>query len=251
MKRLQDKVAIVTGGSQGIGKEVCLALAKEGAIVAINYLDYGNNQELALQVQEEVVSLGNKAMIVSGNVASYEETEKMIKDVVAAFGRIDILINNAGITRDALLLRMKEADFDAVIDVNLKGTWNCMKQVSKIMMKQKQGRIISMASVVGLLGNPGQVNYCASKAGIIGMSKALARELGPRGVTVNTVAPGFICSDMTESIPEDIKGKLKQQIPLGYFGEVCDIANVICFLASDEARYITGQTISVDGGMAM
>jgi 3-oxoacyl-[acyl-carrier protein] reductase len=248
--KLKDKIALVTGGSQGIGKEVCLALAKEGATIAINYVGL-NNQEIAEVTKKEVEALGVKAILVQANVASFEETEAMIKEVMNAFGRIDILVNNAGITKDGLLMRMKEEDFDAVIDVNLKGTWNCMKHVTKIMMKQRYGRIISMASVVGLIGNAGQTNYCASKAGIIGMSKSLAREVGSRGVTVNAVAPGFIKTRMTDVLSEEIKGNLLKQIPLGYLGEISDVANTVVFLASDDARYITGQTISVDGGMAM
>lgn len=249
--RLQDKIALVTGGSQGIGREVCLTLAKEGANIAINYVNFGNNKEIAEDMLKEVEALGVKGMIVQANVASFEETEAMIKEVMDTFGRIDILVNNAGITKDGLMMRMKEADFDAVIDVNLKGTWNCMKHVTKIMMKQRYGRIISMASVVGLIGNAGQTNYCASKAGIMGMTKSLARELGTRGVTVNAVAPGFIRTNMTDVLPEDVKENLLKQIPLGYLGEISDVANTVLFLASDEARYITGQTISVDGGMAM
>ena len=249
--KLKDKIALVTGGSQGIGKEVCLTLAKAGANIAINYVDFGNNKEIAEETLKEVKALGVEAMLVQANVASFEETDAMMKAVVKEFGRIDVLVNNAGITKDNLIIRMKEADFDAVIDVNLKGTWNCMKTVSKLMMKQKYGRIISMASVVGLIGNAGQTNYCASKAGIMGMTRSLARELGTRGVTVNAVAPGFIRTDMTDVLPDDIKANLLTQIPLGYLGEIEDVANTVLFLASDDARYITGQTISVDGGMAM
>ncbi|MFV0396124.1 MAG: 3-oxoacyl-[acyl-carrier-protein] reductase [Coprobacillaceae bacterium] len=249
--KLKDKIALVTGGSQGIGKEVCLTLAKAGANIAINYVDFGNNKEIAEETLKEVKALGVEAMLVQANVASFEETDAMMKAVVKEFGRIDVLVNNAGITKDNLIIRMKEADFDAVIDVNLKGTWNCMKTVSKLMMKQKYGRIISMASVVGLIGNAGQTNYCASKAGIMGMTRSLARELGTRGVTVNAVAPGFIRTDMTDVLPDDIKANLLTQIPLGYLGEIEDVANTVLFLASDDARYITGQTISVAGGMAM
>lgn len=249
--RLQDKVALVTGGSQGIGKEVCLTLAKEGAKIAVNYIDFGNNKEIAEETKKELEAFGVEVMLVKANVASYEETEEMFKEVVAKFGRVDILINNAGITKDGLMMRMKEADFDAVIDVNLKGTWNCMKHATKIMMKQKYGRIISMSSVVGVMGNAGQVNYAASKSGIIGMTMSLAREVGSRGITVNAVAPGFIQTAMTDVLPEDVKANLAKQIPLGYLGQVEDIAKTVLFLASDDARYITGQTIHVDGGMAM
>lgn len=249
--KLKDKVAVVTGASQGIGKEICIALAKEGANVVINYVDFKNNQELAEDTKKEIEAFGVKAIIVQANVASLEETGAMCKEVMKTFGRIDILVNNAGITKDNLIMRMKEEDFDAVIDVNLKGTWNCMKHITKIMMKQRYGRIISMSSVVGVIGNAGQTNYCASKAGIMGMTKSLAREVGSRGITVNAVAPGFIKTEMTDSLPEDIKENLYQQIPLRYLGEISDIANTVVFLASDDARYITGQTISVDGGMAM
>lgn len=249
--KLKDKVALVTGGSQGIGKEICLTLAREGANIVINYVDFGDNKQLAKITKQEVEDIGVKVMIAAANVASFNETEAMFKEVLETFGRIDILVNNAGITKDGLMMRMKEADFDAVIDVNLKGTWNCMKQATKIMMKQKHGRIISMASVVGLIGNAGQSNYCASKAGIMGMTKSLAREVGSRGITVNAVAPGFIKTAMTEVLPEEIKDNLSKQIPLGYLGEISDVANAVLFLASEESRYITGQTISVDGGMAM
>lgn len=249
--KLKGKVALVTGGSQGIGREICLTLAREGANIIINYVDYGDNKQLANITKQEVEAIGVKAVIASANVASFSETEALFKEVLNTFGRIDILVNNAGITKDGLMMRMKEADFDAVIDVNLKGTWNCMKQATKVMMKQKHGRIISMASVVGLMGNAGQSNYCASKAGIIGMTKSLAREVGSRGITVNAVAPGFIKTAMTEVLSDDIKENLRKQIPLGYLGEIRDVANTVLFLASEDARYITGQTISVDGGMAM
>ncbi len=249
--RLQDKVALVTGGSQGIGKEICIHFARQGAKLAVNYVDFGNNKEIAEQAKAELEALGATVMIVGANVASFSETEAMFKEVMAEFGRIDILVNNAGITKDNLLMRMKEADFDAVIDVNLKGSWNCMKHATRIMMKQKSGRIINMSSVVGVMGNAGQVNYAATKSGVIGMTMSLAREVGSRGITVNAVAPGFIQTAMTDVLPQEAKDKLAAQIPLGYLGQVEDIANTVVFLASDEARYITGQTIHVDGGMAM
>ena len=238
--RLENKIALVTGGGQGIGKEIAKTLALNGAFVLINYIDLGNNQEIAQMTKNEIESLGGKCEILPANVASYDETLEMFKT-----------INNAGITKDGLMLRMKENDFDAVIDVNLKGTWNCMKHATKIMMKQRYGRIISMSSVVGVMGNAGQVNYAASKSGIIGMTMSLAREVGSRGITVNAVAPGFIQTAMTDVLPEDIKESMAKQIPLGTFGQVSDIANTVVFLASDDARYITGQTIHVDGGMAM
>ena len=238
--RLENKIALVTGGGQGIGKEIAKTLALNGAFVLINYIDLGNNQEIAQMTKNEIESLGGKCEILPANVASYDETLEMFKT-----------INNAGITKDGLMLRMKENDFDAVIDVNLKGTWNCMKHATKLMMKQKYGRIVSMSSVVGVMGNAGQVNYAASKSGIIGMTMSLAREVGSRGITVNAVAPGFIQTAMTDVLSDDIKEQMKSQIPLGAFGSVQDIANAVVFLASDEAKYITGQTLHVDGGMAM
>ena len=219
--------------------------------MVVNYVDFGNNKEIAEATKKELEDLGTTVMLVQANVASFTETEAMFKEIMKEFGRVDVLVNNAGITKDGLLMRMKESDFDAVIDVNLKGTWNCMKHVTKIMMKQRYGRIISMSSVVGVAGNAGQVNYSASKAGIIGMTMSLAREVGSRGITVNAVAPGFIKTAMTDILPEDVKDSMAKQIPLGVFGEVSDIANTVVFLASDDARYITGQTIHVDGGMAM
>lgn len=249
--KLKDKVVLVTGGAQGIGKEICLTCAREGANIIVNYVDFGNNKQIAEDTKAEIEALGVKVMLAQANVASFEETEAMFKEIMKEFGRIDVLVNNAGITKDNLLMRMKESDFDAVIDVNLKGAWNCMKHVTKIMMKQRSGRIISMASVVGVMGNAGQVNYSASKAGIIGMTMSLAREVGSRGITVNAVAPGFIKTAMTDVLPEEVKENLASQIPLGTLGEVEDIAKTVLFLASDDAKYITGQTIHVDGGMAM
>lgn len=248
---LTNKIALVTGGSQGIGKAVCLKLAQLGANIAINYIDFGNNKAIAEETQKEIEALGVKAMIVSADVSSFEDTENMFAEVMKEFGRIDILVNNAGITKDNLMMRMKEADFDAVINVNLKGTWNCMKHVTRIMMKQKYGKIISMASVVGVMGNAGQVNYSASKAGVIGMTMSLARELASRRINVNAVAPGFIQTDMTAVLSDEVKADLAKNIPLGTLGTVEDVANTVAFLASDESKYITGQVIHVDGGMAM
>ena len=238
--KLKDKVVLVTGGAQGIGKEICLTCAREGAKIIVNYVNFGDNKKIAEATKSELEAIGATVMLAQANVASFEETETMFKEIIKVFGRIDVLVNNAGITKDGLLMRMKENDFDAVIDVNLKGTWNCMKHATKIMMKQRYGRIISMSSVVGVMGNAGQVNY-----------SALAREVGSRGITVNAVAPGFIQTAMTDVLPEDIKESMAKQIPLGTFGQVRDIANTVVFLASDDARYITGQTIHVDGGMAM
>ena len=249
--RFENKIALVTGGGQGIGKEIAEMLASQGAFVLINYLDLGNNQEIAENTKKGIEELGGKCDIIPANVASYQEVEEMFKIIKEKYGRLDILVNNAGITKDSLMLRMKENDFDAVIDVNLKGTWNCMKQATKLMMKQKYGRIVSMSSVVGVMGNAGQVNYAASKSGIIGMTMSLAREVGSRGITVNAVAPGFIQTAMTDVLSDEIKNQMKSQIPLGEFGNVKDIADAVTFLASDEAKYITGQTLHVDGGMAM
>ena len=245
---LEGKTAIVTGASGGIGKAIAIALAKEGASVAVHF---HGNEEKALLVKKEIEEAGGKAEVFRANVADFEECNALVKAAAKTFGSIDILVNNAGITKDGLMLRMKENDFDAVIDVNLKGTWNCMKHATKLMMKQKYGRIVSMSSVVGVMGNAGQVNYAASKSGIIGMTMSLAREVGSRGITVNAVAPGFIQTAMTDVLSDDIKEQMKSQIPLGAFGSVQDIANAVVFLASDEAKYITGQTLHVDGGMAM
>ena len=227
--KLSNKVALVTGGLKGIGRATVMELATQGADIALNYRASEKNKVLAEELVKELKDLGRDVLCVEG----------------------DILVNNAGITRDQLILRMKTEDFDAVINTNLKGTYLCMKQASRLMMKQKSGHIISLSSVVGVIGNAGQVNYAASKAGVIGMTMSLARELGPRGVTVNAVAPGFIETDMTEVLSDEIKVGLKASIPLGTLGHVEDVAKTIAFLASDDAKYITGQTIHVDGGMAM
>lgn len=249
--RLDHKVALVTGGGQGIGKAIALKLADSGADIIINYIDIANNKEIAENTKKEIEELGVNCTLISANVASFDETKDMFDQVKKQYGRLDILINNAGITRDNLILRMKEEDFDSVIDVNLKGTFNCMKHATRLMMKQKYGRIVSLSSVVGIIGNAGQVNYSASKAGIIGMTMSLAREVGSRGITVNAVAPGFIQTAMTDILSDEIKNQMLAQIPLGCLGEVEDISSTVLFLVSDEAKYITGQTIHVDGGMAM
>ena len=248
---LNNKIALVTGGLKGIGRETVLELAKNGADIALNYRSSERNNVLADELVKEIEVLGSKVLRVEGDVSKEEDVENIFKTIKKEFGRLDILVNNAGITRDQLILRMKTEDFDAVINTNLKGTYLCMKQASRLMMKQKYGRIVSLASVVGVIGNAGQVNYAASKAGIIGMTMSLARELGPRGVTVNAVAPGFIKTDMTDVLSDEVKEGLKASIPLGTLGETSDVAKTICFLASDDAKYITGQTIHVDGGMAM
>ncbi|MDQ0337539.1 3-oxoacyl-[acyl-carrier protein] reductase [Caldalkalibacillus uzonensis] len=245
---MSGKVALVTGGARGIGRAIVLALAKAGADVAINY---AGSEQAASQLVQEVEHLGQKAIAVKANVAEQAAVNDMVKQVIETFGRLDILVNNAGITRDNLLMRMKEEEWDAVINVNLKGVFNCTKAVTRQMMKQKSGRIINISSVVGVMGNAGQANYVAAKAGVIGLTKTTARELAARGITVNAVAPGFIQTDMTDVLGEEIKEQLLTQIPLGRLGDPDDIARVVKFLASDDAAYITGQTIHVDGGMVM
>lgn len=246
MINLNEKVALVTGGSRGIGAAIIKKLASQGATVVINYLF---DEEEALDLLKEVEVDGGKGMIVKGDVSDFESTKEMLEAVYAEYGRLDVLVNNAGITKDSLMMRMSEADFDAVINVNLKGTWNTIKHSTKKFMKQRSGSIINISSVVGLMGNPGQVNYVASKAAVIGMTKTLSKEFGPRGVTVNAIAPGFIQTAMTDVLPEEVKEAMLQSIPLNVFGNPEDIANAVAFLASDEARYITGQVISVNGGM--
>lgn len=245
---LKGKVALVTGGSRGIGRAVCLELASQGANICINY---AGNEEKALEVQRDCQAMGVEAIVVQANVADGDAVEAMVKTVVSTFGKLDILVNNAGITKDGLLALMKEEDFDAVIDTNLKGTFICMKKVCRLMMKQRSGRIINMSSVVGVVGNAGQMNYAASKAGVIGMTKSMAKELASRNVTVNAVAPGFIETDMTEKLPAEYLEGMKKQIPLGKLGQPEDIAKVVSFLVSDAASYITGQVLNVDGGMVM
>lgn len=245
---MKNQVAIVTGGSRGIGRAICLKFASLGADLVINYA--GNTQK-AEETKAFCEELGAKVFLVAGNVAEMAVCEELVAVAMEQLGRVDILVNNAGITRDNLIMRMGEEDFDEVIDVNLKGCWNCMKQVSRPMMKQRSGRIISLTSVVGLSGNAGQINYAASKAGIIGMTKSLAKELGSRGVTVNAVAPGFIQTDMTRTLSDELKEQLQKTIPLGRLGAPEDIANAVAFLASKEASYITGQVLPVDGGMVI
>ena len=245
---LSGKIAVVTGASRGIGREIALTLASYGASVVVNY---NGSKEKAEEVVKEIEDKGGVAFAVKASVSKSEEVEIMIKEVMERFGRIDILVNNAGITKDNLVMKMGNDDFDAVIDTNLKGTFYCMKQVYRIMLKQKAGRIINMSSVTGVIGNAGQVNYAASKAGVIGMTKSLARELGSRGITVNAVAPGFIETEMTDVLSDKIKQEIEGQIPLRKMGQVKDVAEAVAFLASDKASYITGQVLHVDGGMAM
>lgn len=245
---LKDKIAIVTGGSRGIGKEICLKFASLGANLVINYI---GDKTQAEDTKAECEKLGAKVALSEGDVSKMADCEKLFQTAVDTFGRVDILVNNAGITRDDLLMRMSEEEFDAVIAVNLKGTFNCMKQAARPMMKQKYGKIINMASVVGVTGNAGQVNYAASKAGVIGMTKSMAKELANRGVTVNAIAPGFIRTAMTDVLSDDVKAEITRVIPMGVMGETEDVANLAAFLASDASRYITGQVINVDGGMVM
>ena len=242
------KTAVVTGGSRGIGRAVCLELAKGGANVV---LCYAGNEAAANDTVAACEALGVKALAVRCNVAEAGEVKALMDAAVQAFGRIDILVNNAGITRDGLLMMMKDEDFDAVINANLKGTFLCMKAVSRLMMRQRYGRIVNLSSVVGLRGNAGQVNYAASKAGVVGMTKSLAKELASRGVTVNAVAPGFIETDMTAAMTDAAKTATLTSIPIQKLGAPEDVARAVAFLASDEAAYITGQVLAVDGGMAM
>ncbi len=242
----KDKTVIVTGGNRGIGFAIAKSFAKEGANLVINYV---GDENAAIAAKKELEAFGSKCIVLEANVAKFDDCERVVSTAIEAFGSIDILINNAGITKDTLMMRMKEEDFDAVIDVNLKGAWNMMKNVTKPMMKQKSGRIINISSVVALMGNPGQANYVASKSGVIGLTKTLAKEFGPRGITVNAVAPGFIKTAMTDKLSDEIKALYETQIPLGRFGEVEDVANAVLFLASENASYITGQVISVNGGM--
>lgn len=248
--RLEGKVALITGSSRGIGAATALKMAEEGADIIINY-PFAVEKENAAEVRDKIIKMGRQALIVEADISVLAEAERMIEKALEKFGKIDILVNNAGITRDNLLLRMKEEDWDAVINVNLKGVFNCTKAVLRSMMKQRAGKIINVASVVGIMGNAGQTNYSASKAGVIGFTKSLAKEVASRGITANAIAPGFIESQMTEVLPEDVKEKMLAAIPLNRFGKPEEVANVVCFLASAEADYINGQVINIDGGMVM
>lgn len=248
MTRLEGKTAIVTGGSRGIGEAIALRLANEGADVAICAK---SSTEAAEAVAEKIRALGKQAIVQQTDVSQSESVDALIKTTLDAWGKIDILINNAGITRDNLLMRMKQDEWDAVLDVNLKGTYHCTKAVTRSMMKSRSGRIINISSVVGLMGNAGQINYAASKAGLIGLTKSVAKELASRNITANAVAPGFIPTEMTAELNDDMREKLIAQIPLGKLGNPEDVAAAVAFLASDDAAYITGQVIVVDGGMVM
>ncbi|WP_341429561.1 3-oxoacyl-[acyl-carrier-protein] reductase [Clostridium massiliodielmoense] len=243
---LTGKNAIVTGSSRGIGKAIAIKLAELGANIILNYR---SDVASVKEVIGEIESKGVKVIAIQGDISNFEDAKKIVDEAKEKLGSIDILVNNAGITKDTLLMRMKEEDFDKVIEVNLKGVFNCTKNVVPIMMKQRSGRIINISSVVGLSGNPGQSNYAAAKAGIIGFTKSVAKEIATRGITVNAVAPGFIKTDMTDILSDKVKDEIKKNIPLGRIGEGKDIANTVAFLASDMGAYITGQVISVDGGM--
>ena len=246
MKRFENKIVLVTGAGRGIGASIAKRFASEGAEVIVNY---SGNDETAQKTVDEITATGGQAQKYKCSVNDSESVKVMIDEIIKEFGRIDILVNNAGITKDGLMLRMTDEDFDRVIDVNLKGTFNCTKYVSKYMLKQKLGKIINISSVVGLSGNAGQVNYSASKAGIIGITKSAAKELSSRGITVNAVAPGYVDTDMTKVLSDNIRNEILKNIPLQRMGNVEDISNCVAFLASEDASYITGQVISVDGGM--
>lgn len=245
---LSGKVALVTGGARGIGRAISSELAKNGATVIINY---NGSEQRANELVKEIGEAGGKAEAFKCNVSDYAETEAMVKAIIEKFGKVDILVNNAGITKDNLIMRMGEEDFDKVIDTNLKGAFNTIKHLSKNFLKLRGGKIINISSVSGVMGNAGQANYAASKAGLIGLTKSIARELGSRNVCVNAIAPGFVETDMTAALPGEALEAAKQNIPLGRLGQVEDIANAVVFLASDKANYITGQVLCVDGGMAM
>ena len=244
---LSDKVAIVTGASRGIGRAIALALAAQGAKVVAS----ARNAEALAQLAEEIKAQGGDALAVVGDVALEDDANNLVKQAVEAYGQVDVFVNNAGITRDGLLLRMKNDDWDAVLDTNLKGAFLCTRAVAKVMSKQRSGRIINISSVVGEMGNAGQANYCASKAGLLGLTKSVARELARRNVTVNAITPGFITTEMTEDMTEKAQEAMTEQIPLGRPGSAADVANAVIFLASDQSAYITGQVLGVNGGMYM
>lgn len=245
---LENKVALVTGASRGIGKAIALELAQNGASIAVNY---AGNEAKANEVVDEIKANGGKAFAIKADVSNTDEVQEMVKEVISQFGQLDILVNNAGITRDNLLMRMKDSEWDDVINTNLKGVFLCTKAVTRQMMKQRSGRIINITSVVGVSGNAGQANYVAAKAGVIGLTKTTAKELAARNITVNAVAPGFITTDMTDELTDELKAEMLKQIPLAKLGEPSDIAHLVAFLASEKSKYITGQTMHVNGGMVM
>ena len=245
---LQDKVAIVTGASRGIGRAIALELAEKGADVVVNY---ANNTKKAEEVTQKIEEIGRKSLCLKADIRDEKQMKEMVKEVIGTFGRVDILVNNAGVTNDNLIMRMKEDAFDEVVDTNLKGVFNCTKAVSRQMMKQKAGKIINVASIVGMTGNPGQANYVAAKAGVIGLTKTTALEFASRNILVNAVAPGFITTEMTDVLTDEQKDSMLDMIPLNKLGKAEDVAKVVRFLASDDANYLTGQTIHIDGGMVM
>lgn len=245
---LRGQTALVTGGSRGIGRSIALALAEHGVKVAVNY---AGSEAAAQETVARIAELGSEGIALRGDVGNSEQAEGLVKEVLNTWGRIDIVVNNAGITRDNLIMRMKEEEFDQVIETNLKGVFNCLKAATRPMMKQRYGRIINISSVVGVTGNPGQANYSAAKAGVIGLTKASARELSSRGITVNCIAPGFIDTDMTRELSEEVRSELEKGIPLARLGRPEEIAMAVLFLASEGAAYMTGQTLHVDGGMYM
>lgn len=245
--RLKDKVALITGGGRGIGRDIALTFAKDGADIVV----WDVNEQDAQKTCSDIEALGRKADFGKVDVTDYAKVEEALNKILDKFKKVDILINNAGITKDNLLLRMSQAEWDAVINVNLKGTFNCLRAASRVMIKQRSGKIVNIASIIGLIGNAGQANYSASKAGIIALTKTAARELAARSINVNAVAPGFIQTEMTAKLPQELKEKMMQSIPLAKFGNPADVANACLFLSSADSDYITGQTIVVDGGMVM
>jgi 3-oxoacyl-[acyl-carrier protein] reductase len=245
---LEGKVALVTGAGRGIGREIALTLAGAGATVIVNY---NGSKQSADEVVNEIINNGGKAEAIQCNVSDFNACAEFTKDVLARYKRVDILVNNAGVTRDNLIMRMTEEDFDTVLDTNLKGAFNMIKHLSRSFIKQKSGKIINISSVSGVIGNAGQANYSASKAGVIGLTKSVAREFASRGINVNAVAPGFIDTDMTKNMTDDAKSQINGMIPMGKMGTTSDIANLVLFLSGDNANYITGQVICVDGGMAI
>ncbi len=248
MTQLNDRIAVVTGASRGIGRGIALELAKRGATVVVNYQ---RSAEAADEVVAQIAAAGGKAQSIQADVSIEDDASRLIKATVDAYGKIDILVNNAGTTRDGLIMRMSAADFDTVIETNLRSTWLCSKAAVQSMMRKRSGRIINITSISGIMGNGGQTNYSASKAGIIGLTKALAREVASRNITVNAVAPGFVATDLTSSLPEDIARRINENIPLGRWATIEDVAYATAFLASDEAAYITGHILNIDGGLAM